>query len=125
MRKLSTKELSRLRDAQAEAFNDTCNIFRVTKTAGTYSDDETTIITGTFSVPCGFEFVNGQINEGGQFILVPYDVILRLPTGTFIDTNDQIQLLSKGDIPVSGTFIPANALEIRHSIAKMALKRKV
>jgi hypothetical protein len=90
---------------------------------GTYSDNEVSIRTGTFSVPCGFYFTNGQIKEAGQVKMVDYDAVLRLPTNQPIYITDEVELVEKCMVHVSGTFLPTEYPEIGATAQIVHLKR--
>lgn len=119
----SSTALSRYKTAQSDVMADLCNIYRVTRATGTYSDDDVTLTTGTYQAHCGFYFTNGQIRVDGQVLLVDYDVVLRLPLTTPVFLTDQIVLSKKGTTFVSGTFLPTEEPEFGPTAQTVHLKR--
>ena len=123
MRKISDVVYAGLATIQAQSMNDLCNVLRYTYVTGTYSDDEVEVVTGSYSVPCGINMTGGSKVERGQLLLVEYDVTLRLPLTTTLDTNDRITLVEKGNHAVSGTFELYSSPQFNSSVQIAQLKR--
>lgn len=122
-KKPSIPMMTNFASSQTSVMGDYCNITRVTFVTGTYSDDEVSIRTGTFSVPCGFYFTNGQIKEAGLVKMVDYDAVLRIPTNQTIFITDEIELVEKCMVHVSGTFLPTEFPQIGATAQIIHLKR--
>ena len=129
MRRLDNTTFSRLKQVQYEGMNDLCNIYHVSYATGTYSTDETAMLTGTFNVECGFVFNNGSFRafREGQSdpAVLDYDVLLRVPSTQPIFLDDRIELVQKGNSLVSGTFSVASAPVVNSSVQHVLLKRVV
>lgn len=120
---LFNPNLSAIKNVQRRAMDDLCNIYRVSRVSGTYSDDETEIVTGTFSLPCGIEFTSGQIKDRGQVLLVDYDAVLRLPLEPAVNVTDRIELIEKGDTVISGSFMVHAYPKFNSTVQIVQLKR--
>lgn len=128
MRKASSRQLQHNQDAQSAVMGDLCNIYRLTFVTGTYSDDESYTTSGTFNVPCGIHFENGQVRQvqgNEQVLLLDYDVMLRLSASQTVLMSDDIQLVEKGEFVISGTFQPSSQPTVNSSVQHVPLKRKV
>jgi hypothetical protein len=125
MRKLQKRDTDRLASTQSEAMNDLCTIYHVSYVTGSYSDDETQVLTGTFNVECGIQLTNGQIQERGQLLVVDYDAVLRLPSSQLVGLDDRIVLTEKGNTQISGTFMVHGYPVVNSSIQHIKLKREL
>lgn len=125
MKKLAQRDTDRLASTQIEAMNDLCTIYHVTYVTGTYSDDETQVLTGTFNVACGIRLTNGQIQQRGQLLLVEYDAIVRLPSTQIVHLDDRFVLIEKGNTQISGTFTVYGHPISNSSVQHVQLRREI
>jgi hypothetical protein len=129
MKKISTAQLQRNVRFQLDAMDDLCNIYNISRSSGTFgthSSQTRTIISG---VPCGIDFpqnIERNLKQGTeQLLLMDYDCILRVATDQTIQLTDEIELVEKGEILISGTFRPVNLPTVNSSVQKVQLKRVV
>lgn len=123
MRLPSDSELSKLMDTQASAMGDLCNIHQVSFASGTYGSQTEETRTTVSNVPCGIQFTGGGIVQRGQILLVDYDVILRLAPDVEVGMEDDITLIEKGSIVLSGTFKPFAHPTVSSTVQHVLLKR--
>jgi hypothetical protein len=125
MKAKSGAELSRLSVEQADAMGDLCHIYHVSLSSGTYGTRTTESLTIVSGVACGIQFTNGRTVQSGNLLLVDYDALLRLPTSVVLSMGDEVELVEKGELLVSGTFKPYVQPVINSSVQHVQLKRVV
>jgi len=91
----STIELNGMRDVQEAHMMDTCVIYRVTaRTKNTRGETIKTFDKGTESI-CGLQMEPTAKEYGGSFIEANIDAILRLPLGTVVTPDDEIEITKR------------------------------
>lgn len=95
----SKSELASMREVQEAHMMDTCVIYHVVSKSkdsrGTYVP---VFDSGTESI-CGVQMEPGGISTG-QMALTEVDVILRLPLGTVVNPDDEIEITKRFDEPI-------------------------
>ena len=103
----STIELNGMRDVQEAHMMDTCVIYRVTsRTKNTRGETIKTFDKGTVSI-CGLQMEPTAKEYGGSFIEANIDAILRLPLGTEVEPDDEIEIVKR-----SGEDVPHRRYEV-------------
>jgi hypothetical protein len=125
MKKLQPQDYSRLMNVQSDAMNDVCNIHHITLSSGTYSTKITRTDVIVSGVACGIRMINGQLQQAGQTVFVTYDALLRIPANVTVTITDEIELVEKGVLVVSGTFKPQSIPAVNSSVQHIPLKRTV
>lgn len=120
-----TKPTATLKRLQNNVMDDLCHIHHISLSSGTYSTKSTEVRTSVTGVHCGIQFTNGSIQSRGETLLVNYDAILRVPISHPILMTDEIELVSKADNLISGTFRPYSQPVINSSVQHVQLKRVV
>jgi hypothetical protein len=123
VKKLTARDTSRLASVQLDAMNDLCNISHIARSSGTYSTQGTETRTTISNIPCGIDFTNGQVRQGGQVLVVDYDAILRISATQTVLPSDEIQLLEKGTFTISGTFKPHSQPTVNSGVQLVPIKR--
>lgn len=133
MRTLKDAELTRLQSEQVNAMDDVCHIYHVTRSSGTYGTHSTQSRTVVSGVACGIDFPKdvvrnlkqGNVQTSPQLLLMDYDCILRVAPSVSIKLTDEVELIEKGNLVISGTFRPVNPPVLNSSVQKVQLKRVV
>lgn len=90
MRDFSAGELSRMRDVQESAMQDTCVVLAYSSSADAYGNPTATYTAGS-AISCGLELVDPD-EEQASGEVPTIDARLRLPMGTTIDERDRIRV---------------------------------
>lgn len=91
----SITELNGMREVQEAHMMDTCVIYRVTgKVKNSRGVYEKTFGAGTTSI-CGVQMDPVEIRNGETMRLADVDVILRLPLGTNVKPDDEIEITKR------------------------------
>ena len=91
----STIELTGMREVQEAHMMDTCVIYRVTqRTKNSRGESVKTFDTGTESI-CGLQMEPLGKDYGDSFIEANIDAILRLPLGTEVTPDDEIEITKR------------------------------
>jgi hypothetical protein len=115
-----------LKQNQADAMDDLCNIYSISYSSGTYSTQSTKMRTLIASgVICGIVITNGQVMSRGQVQFVEYDAVLRVVDGQTILSNYEFDLIEKGNFQISGTFKVWSQAKVNSSVQKVLLQRVV
>ena len=88
-------ELNGMREVQEAHMMDTCVIYRVTaRTKNTRGETVKTFDKGSESI-CGLQMEPTAKEYGGSFIEANIDAILRLPLGTEVTPDDEIEITKR------------------------------
>lgn len=88
----STIELNGMREVQEAHMMDTCVIYRVTqRTKNSRGESVKTLDAGTESI-CGVQMEPLGKEYGGSFVEANIDAVLRLPLGTEVTPDDEIEI---------------------------------
>ena len=91
----STIELIGMRDVQEAHMMDTCVIYRVTsRTKNARGETIKTFDKGTTSI-CGLQMEPIGKDYGSSFIEANIDAVLRLPLGTEVTPDDEIEITKR------------------------------
>jgi len=125
MRLPSDAETNKKKQAQLSNMDDLCNISHVSRSSGTYGTQISETRTTVSNIPCGIDFTNGRIRQGSQVLVVDYDAILRISASQTVLLSDEIQLIEKGNIQISGTFKPNSQPTVNSTVQLIPIKRIV
>ena len=91
----STIELNGMREVQEAHMKDECIIYRVvTRTKNTRGETIKTFGKGMTSI-CGLQMEPAEKEYGASFIEANIDAILRLPLGTVVTPDDEIEIVKR------------------------------
>lgn len=116
MRKLSTTEISRMRDIALDSFNHICSIHVPVITQDSYGEQVKTW-TDTNNVECGFNPTNAVTTYRGQVVTLDADAILRLPLTQSLD--------DKSEVTVNTVRYRVEGINIGSTVKLITLKRTV
>jgi len=103
----STIELNGMRSVQEAHMMDTCVIYRVTsRTKNTRGETIKNFDAGTVSI-CGLQMEPLRMEYGGSFMEANIDAILRLPLGTEVTPDDEIEIVKR-----FGACVPPRRYEV-------------
>lgn len=103
----TAQELAELRKTTEETMQDVCNILHKSVTFDTMGDEIATYSSVASNVRCGYTWApkSEQAIIGGIVTEVLWDGLLRLPTGTAVFNDDNIELLEHMNTTISGTTL--------------------
>lgn len=102
---------------------DECILLRKSIVRDQYGD-VTYAISGSFPMPCGFQFVGGQVMDRlGGVTTVDYDGILRIDLAQDIQLTDEVHLTRKGNKQVDLFFYIMEQPQYSVSVQKLHVKK--
>ena len=103
----SSAELTGLRTAHTDHYNDTCQIGTLSESQDTFGYPAPTYSYGS-AIECGFDPTGGREREANDKTVLRSDAQLRLPIGTTVSQKDRVKVISRH----GATLSPAETYQV-------------